>query len=232
MGVSVKTFLAVLGLVPMALSSPMVAGNVATNELVDTPIQEEVDLPNCRSGSACGYLQVNAYGVSTKHFCRCPRRLGSCGLHWDPQDGRSVTMGSDQFKFCGSTPSLQVCGRDEAAYTAAYILDKATFSMAGEQHHLHCYCPPPLGHIRSDVVEEVVNEEMILATVYTCSRLPVCTEETPCKEVAIGGGTALVYVKCRCPHESTCPTLGTSITPHSNTYPQGSAYSVHCHRQY
>ncbi|KAK8720591.1 hypothetical protein OTU49_013222 [Cherax quadricarinatus] len=230
MGLSVKTFLAVLGLVPVALGTPLVAGNVATNELVEPPpMQEEADLPLCRSGSACGYLQVNAYGVSTQQFCRCARTDGSCDMHWDPQDGHSITMGSDQFKFCRSPPPLHVCGRDETAYSAAFIFNKATFSMAGQQHLLHCFCPPPLAHVRADVVEDVVDGELLLATLHSCSRLEVCTEEAPCKEVSMGGGTPLVNPKCRCPRKTSCPTLGTTVAPHSNTYPQGSAYSVFCH---
>ncbi|XP_071540174.1 U-scoloptoxin(11)-Sm5a-like [Panulirus ornatus] len=232
MGVSVKTILTVLGLVPVAIGTPMVAGNVATNELIESPIQEETDAPYCRVGSACAYLQVNAYGVNSLHFCRCPPRLGSCGLHWDPQDGRSITMGSQQFKFCGSAPPVHVCGRDEEAYTAAFIFNKATFSVAGYVHRIHCYCPPPLAHIRSDIVEEVVDGELVMATVHSCSRLPPCTEETPCKEVSIGSGTALVNPKCRCPRDSSCPTLDSPVTPHSNSYPKGSTYSVHCQRQY
>ncbi|XP_042862089.1 U-scoloptoxin(11)-Sm5a-like [Penaeus japonicus] len=237
MGLSVRLSLCLVPLVllvslPPALGTPLVAGNVATNELIDPPPQEETDLAYCRSGSVCGYLQVNAYGVNAKQFCRCPSIAGACGLHWDPQDGRSITMGSEQFKFCGAPPPLHVCGRDEPSYSAAFIFDSATFSMSGEQHRLHCYCPPPMAHVRADMVEDVVDGELIMATVHACSRLPACAEETACKEVALASGTALVYPKCRCPREFSCPTLGTSVAPHSNNYPRGSAYSVFCQRRF
>lgn len=233
MGLGVRAAVAaLLLLVPVVFSTPLVTGNIATNELVESPVQDDMDLAYCRSGSACGYLQVNSYGVNSRQFCRCPRRSGACSLHWDPQDGRSVTMGSDQFKFCGSPPPLHVCSRDETAYTAAFIFNKATFMMAGEQHRLHCYCPPPLLHVREDMVEDVIDGELIMATVHVCSRLPPCTEDTPCKEVSLAGATSLVNPKCRCPRNYSCPTLGYSVTPHTNTYPEGTAYSVHCQQQY
>lgn len=74
-------------------------------------------------------------------------------------------------QFCGSPPPVHVCGRDEAAYTAAFIFNKATFSMAGEVHRILCYCPPPLAHLRSDMVEDVVDGELVMATVHSCSRV-------------------------------------------------------------
>ena len=56
------------------------------------------ELPLCIGTSACGIVQVNAFGVSSQHFCRCPRTTLPCQLNWDPQDGHSVTQGSNQFK--------------------------------------------------------------------------------------------------------------------------------------
>ncbi|XP_064093909.1 U-scoloptoxin(11)-Sm5a-like [Macrobrachium nipponense] len=232
MSVGMRAALAMLLLIPMVLGTPLVTGNVATNELIEPPVQEDLDLAYCRSGSACGYLQVNAYGVNARQFCRCPRREGTCSLHWDPQDGHSVTMGSDQYKFCGSPPSIHVCNRDETAYTAAYIFNKATFMMAGEHHRIHCYCPPPMAHLQDDMVEDVVDGELIMATVHVCSMLPLCAEDAPCKEVSLGGGASLVNPKCRCPRNLSCPTFGLSVTPHSNAYPEGKAYSVHCQKPY
>ncbi|KAK3876222.1 hypothetical protein Pcinc_018973 [Petrolisthes cinctipes] len=104
----------VLLLLPEALVSHLVSGSLDTNEIVDAPLPEELDLPQCRSSSACGYLQVNAFGVNSRQFCSCGRGQAGgrgcsrrdCGLHWDPEDGRSVTMGNQQFKGAGLHSSL------------------------------------------------------------------------------------------------------------------------------
>ncbi|XP_050701171.1 U-scoloptoxin(11)-Sm6a-like [Eriocheir sinensis] len=235
---SVAALATLLGLLlANARSAFLVTANVATNEILESPVQEDFNLPPCRNGAACGYLQVNAFGVSSRQFCSCRGyeggdrggvAAGRCGMAWDPEDGRSVTMGSLQYKYCGSPPPLRVCDREEAAYTAAFLFHKATFSMSEQRHVLHCYCPPPLTHVHSDVEEDVVGSELVMATIYSCSRLPPCMEGTPCKEVSVGEGTAFVYPKCRCPRQTACPTLTSAATPHSNSFPKGAAYSVHC----
>lgn len=235
---SVAALATVLGLLlANARSALLVNANVATNEILDAPVQEDFDLPPCRNGAACGYLQVNAFGVSSRQFCSCRGydggdrggvAAGSCGMVWDPEDGRSVTMGSQQFKYCGSPPPLHVCGREEAAYTAAYLFHKATFSLTEQRHTLHCYCPPPRTHVYSDMEEDVMGSELVTATIHSCSRLPPCMDGSSCKEVSVGDGTALVTPKCRCPRQASCPTFTSSAIPHSNSYPKGAAYSVYC----
>ncbi|KAK8389071.1 hypothetical protein O3P69_020803 [Scylla paramamosain] len=236
---SVAALATVLGLLlANARSALLVTANVATNEILDAPVQEDFDLPPCRNGAACGYIQVNAFGVSSRQFCSCRgfqggerggvAAAGACGMVWDPEDGRSVTMGSQQFKYCGSPPPLRVCGREEAAYTAGLLFHKATFSLTEERHVLHCYCQPPLSHLHSDVEEYVMGSNLVVDTIFTCSSMPPCMEGSACKEVSVGEGTALVNPKCRCPRQSSCPTLTSSAIPHSNSYPKGAAYSVHC----
>ncbi|KAK4289789.1 hypothetical protein Pmani_037261 [Petrolisthes manimaculis] len=137
--------------------------------------EEELDLPQCRSSSACGYLQVNAFGVNSRQFCSCGGGGGGGGggglglVGGEGSVGRrivaftgtlkmdvAVTMGNQQFKYCGPTPALRLCGRQEPAYTAAYLFTSPPSVLVGERHLLHCLCPPPRTHQRSDTLEEEV----------------------------------------------------------------------------
>ena len=70
------------------------------------------------------------------------------------------------FQYCGSHPRMQVCQKDEVAYTAAYIFDPTELIQA---HNLHCYCPPSRMHVRDKVNENIIDGNMILATDFTCS---------------------------------------------------------------
>ncbi|CAL4145049.1 unnamed protein product [Meganyctiphanes norvegica] len=222
--------LQLLCLTALNTATPMgVTGNLATNEIMELPPPQEVELPLCRAGSACGYVQVNAYGVNVKPFCRCPRRTPRCNLHWDPQDGRSVTTESEQYKFCDSAPKLHQCGRDERAYTMAMVFDN-NFMQIAEMHHLKCDCKSPRSHQQAEIIEDQVDDEMIMAIVSTCSQLPVCEEAMSCKEISFAQEATLVMNKCRCPRGLVCPTQGshTSSKPHTNTYPMGQAFSIYC----
>lgn len=94
-------------------------------------------------------------------------------------------------QYCGSPPLLRVCDREEAAYTAAFLFHKATFSMTEQRHILHCYCPPPFTHVHSDVEEDVQGTEMVMATIYSCSRVslwPLSRPFSPC--------IAVLYPRC------------------------------------
>ncbi|XP_076034788.1 U-scoloptoxin(11)-Sm5a-like [Oratosquilla oratoria] len=204
-------------------------GNMMTNEIYsDETMQEEPELPYCRRDSACGYLQVNALGVSSMQFCRCPKTYEPCSLTWDPEDGHSVTRASEQYKYCGPSPRLELCGPDQNAYTAAYLFDKSTFMTTGVLHELSCYCPSPAIHLRADMTEGVLGDEMVMATIHTCTRPHLCSVEEPCKEVSITGPTALVSKKCRCSQDLACPTLGPHLTSHTLSYSRGTAYSIYC----
>ncbi|XP_037077106.1 U-scoloptoxin(11)-Sm5a-like [Pollicipes pollicipes] len=74
-----------------------------TNEI--GPYPEKRGLTTCRRSAVCGLVQANAWGINTEAFCNCMGRE-PCPLHWDPEDGRSVTHGSNQYKYCQRAPEL------------------------------------------------------------------------------------------------------------------------------
>ena len=61
-------------------------------------------LMTCKRSAVCGLVQANAWGINAEKFCDCPGRQ-PCPLLWDPEDGRSVTHGSNQYKVSSRSPT-------------------------------------------------------------------------------------------------------------------------------
>ncbi|CAG0924112.1 unnamed protein product [Notodromas monacha] len=91
---------------------------VLTNEVASAiGDEEEESLPTCPRGAACAHVQANSRGINVVEYCQCKKGklakfLGlttfhDCPLTWDPEDGKSITQGSNQYKFLRPVVSSQ-----------------------------------------------------------------------------------------------------------------------------
>ncbi|XP_018026153.1 U-scoloptoxin(11)-Sm5a [Hyalella azteca] len=206
------------------------SGSLSNNEVYDS-IDESVEVPpDCARGAVCGLVEVNAFGVSSVPLCSCPRASAPCPLVWDQEDGRSVTVGPKQYKFCHQPNPLRVCGRSEKAYVSAFYLQPPSYQILSGSHRLICYCPASGHHLVPAHTQESFEDGMlVISSVHTCNQLPVCQSGSPCKEISVADSGSQVEVKCRCPRPLVCPTMSREVIPHSDNYNRGSGYSVHCH---
>ncbi|KAF2351559.1 hypothetical protein FHG87_017684 [Trinorchestia longiramus] len=222
----------VLVIVVVVAGSPA-SGSLSTNEVYDT-MDESSELPSeCAGGAVCGLVEVNAFGVNTIPLCTCARAGPPCPLVWDQEDGRSVTVGPKQYKYCQQPSPLRVCGRTEQAYVSTFYFQPPSYQTVSGSHRLLCYCPSSGHHLVPSRSEESFEEGVLaISTVHTCNQLPVCQVGSACKEISVAESGSQVEVKCRCPRPLVCPTLSREVVAHTDNYNRGTGYSVHCHLLY
>ncbi|XP_021962455.2 U-scoloptoxin(11)-Sm5a [Folsomia candida] len=221
--------------------------HLQTNQVEDMRYDDSVlDLPTCRDDSICGFLQANSHGINVQQRCACPGVGARCPLTWDTFDGHSVTMGSDQYKYCGAAPELKVCANMYTAYTSLMMYAKvkeedenmlsATSAEKDDEKlvlssdHLKCICPETHNYVlvhKGFSSPEVDTEAIHLS--YICSPLGTCSAGEPCKTLSSTPSQFLVQRKCNCPSGLRCPTETTKgIT--STLWNKGFSFEIRCQK--
>ncbi|XP_077544281.1 U-scoloptoxin(11)-Sm5a-like isoform X1 [Haemaphysalis longicornis] len=167
-------------------------------------------LPECTEQSACAYVQLNLAGINAEQLCRCPDGL-TCPLDWDPLDGRTVSHGNDQYKYCRRAPRLQRCMRDEVVYSTSVQMLMLTGIKLENTARLYCSCPPTHVFYRNQTSHQQYDNGLTVIHVNTlCKRPPTCepVEEDACMAISENFLTGAVFVKrdCACPAGMRCPT--------------------------
>ncbi|KAB7507809.1 hypothetical protein Anas_08526 [Armadillidium nasatum] len=143
-------------------------------------------------------------------------------------------MGSQQYKFCGPSPRLPMCKRSEPAYTHAIFFDQSTYDILGIMANLHCLCLPPRTHVFHESTDDVIENMHVLGTTHTCSLLPFCDFESPCKEISLARTSSIVTTNCQCRKGFVCPTLSTEASPNNlnENFANGKVFSILCQPWY
>ncbi|KAK2705641.1 hypothetical protein QYM36_015875 [Artemia franciscana] len=181
--------------------------NFEPNEINEVFVEETFDnLPFCTSRSACAFLQANARGVNQQRLCKCSNDE-ECPLTWDTSDGKSITQGSDQYKFCRKATRLQQCKARQMAYISISTVDKETETYRTRTEKLLCRCSENYYYQYHDMkVMDVDTETRVEEFLYKCLPLPVCASEQICKSITETHEAFLVKRRCNC--LSGCPTIG------------------------
>lgn len=185
--------------------------------------------------SVCAFLQANSKGVSSFSYCNCtsaddPRGTQTpCPLNWDPYDGKSITQSvSDQYKFCGSAPTLKICNSArKVAYTSYQYYDRFTGERRSLKDEIHCICPE--GHNYLDTKYRFFREGStdVVVTLYFCLPLQQCEVGAFCKDVTDIPGEFLVNPKCKCPEHLSCPTV-TNRGISTTVFGQAKVHNILC----
>jgi len=185
-------------------------------------------LPVCHQRVICAYLQTNARGINVKHLCRCPGNL-RCPTSWDPEDGRSVTQGSDQYKFCEEAPELKPCEASGLAYSSVDGYSAESGDLLFSSHHVHCACPAAakIVSLNTDYREDVDGIDLLENT-FVCEPLKMCEEQDSCKALAERPGSFFVTTQCTCPRGSSCPTLS-RYRIKTTQMGKGFIHEIRCH---
>lgn len=201
----------------------------ATNEITGYP-PEKRSLMTCKRSAVCGLVQANAWGINAESFCDCPGRK-PCPLLWDPEDGRSVTHGSNQYKYCQQAPELLECSPGQQAMTDELVSYRD--EQQGMAHHEYIHCRCPAGHQlkQTDSQWQETEDSDIMFTKKACTQMPQCEIGQHCKFVTHSDstthGTSLVQVNCACAPHQTCPTL-TDRFIDKQPFGRGSLHSILC----
>lgn len=168
------------------------------------------ELPECLAQSVCGYVQLNVAGVNSEQLCRCPDDV-RCPLVWDPLDGRTVSHGNDQYKYCERSPRLSVCSTEEVVYSSYVEMSFATSGKLVNTAHVHCLCPPT--HIfaqNQTKFHQYNNGVTSMAVSSLCKPPPICepVEADACMAISESFLTGTTFLKrdCACPIGRYCPS--------------------------
>ncbi|KAF0314177.1 hypothetical protein FJT64_015357 [Amphibalanus amphitrite] len=155
----------------------------------------------CRPAAVCAVVQANAWGVSRQQLCRCPGRQ-RCPLHWDNEDGHSVTHGSSQYK----APALAPCAEGQPAMTDELVtyLDPGTPMEHHEQ--LHCRCSAGRRLLQTDSQWQELPDGELIRAEHSCVQMPVCRPGQHCKFITRTPQSSLVQVNCACAGRLSCPS--------------------------
>ncbi|CAG2175369.1 unnamed protein product, partial [Oppiella nova] len=126
-------------------------------------------LPECiDERSVCGYVQLNSMGISSQPLCKC-RGGVQCPMMWNPMDGRTVSHGNDQYKYCNRAPRLNYCGKEEIVYTTYLETSMLTMRTLMNTNHIHCLCPAHHLFVRNDTkFHDLDDGTSIIGTTFQC----------------------------------------------------------------
>ncbi|XP_054168960.1 uncharacterized protein LOC128966170 [Oppia nitens] len=174
-------------------------------------------LPECMDDkSVCGYVQLNNMGISWQPICRC--RGGGhggsgggggvqCPMMWNPMDGRTISHGNDQYKYCNRAPILKHCGKDDIVYTSYLETSYLTMDINVNTNHIHCQCPGHHLFVRNGTTfDDIDDTTAIIATQYQCKTPPVCSLAEACMGITESPHSRFVTRNCVCPLGTFCPT--------------------------
>ncbi|XP_023222211.1 uncharacterized protein LOC111623746 [Centruroides sculpturatus] len=168
--------------------------------------REFKDLPLCERNTVCGYVQLNRRGVSSIELCRCPDE--SCPLIWDLMDGRTIAHGNDQYKYCSSSPQLELCNTHDTVYSSYVEMSALTGQTLISNIYVHCVCPPTyLFTPNNTVFHQYQNGIMAIRTSYLCKPPPLCGLGDTCMAITetYSDENSFVTRKCACPLGYFCP---------------------------
>ncbi|KAF0290015.1 hypothetical protein FJT64_011732 [Amphibalanus amphitrite] len=203
-----------------------------SNELREYPeAPEKRGLMTCRRSAVCGLVQANAWGINAEKFCDCPGRQ-SCPLLWDPEDGRSVTHGSNQYKYCRQAPALSVCSPGQQAMTDELVSYRDERLSMAHHEFIHCRCPAGHQLKQIDTQWSETDDSDVMVTTKACTKMPQCSPGQHCKFVTQSSDkasevTTLVQVNCACAPSQTCPTR-TEHKIETQAFGHGSLHSILC----
>nr|P0DQA1.1 RecName: Full=U-scoloptoxin(11)-Sm6a; Short=U-SLPTX(11)-Sm6a; Flags: Precursor [Scolopendra morsitans] len=189
-------------------------------------------LPVCRENAICAFLQQNAIDSKVTPLPTCTCSGGNtCSESWN-EDGKSLTMGSKQFKFCSNVPESvkHNCDAEEKAFTAIFEEDKETKKHLAYYGFLHCICPEDSDYVEIDKPEKEEGDKLIRTENFRCEKLKTCGANDRCHSLAIGGDRQIVYRECNCPEGKQCPFDPESAydTEHKVTTTDYTTYLMRC----
>ncbi|CAG0892823.1 unnamed protein product [Cyprideis torosa] len=166
----------------------------------------------CTKDTACAFLQANMFGVSHLQYCECPGSR-ACPLIWDSEDGRSITQGSDQYKFCETVSPVKHhrCNPHEIAHISQSYFNKTTDEHVFTRVHLFCTCPGSSRYTMQDMREGNDRDFEVVTSIDRCAPIPPCEWNTPCKTVSVTEELSLVSAVCSCPNSLSCPSNGVTM---------------------
>ncbi|XP_064456335.1 U-scoloptoxin(11)-Ssd3a-like [Ornithodoros turicata] len=187
------------------------------------------ELPECLPRSVCGYVQLNLAGVNAEPLCRC-RAGNECPLVWDPLDGRTVSHGNDQYKYCERAPRLSTCTTEEVVYSSRSFI--TTSGSMANVVRIHCLCPPThifaRNHTKFHQSDDGITSMVVTSL---CKPPPMCNPVGTDACMAISEsyvtGTKLLKRDCACPVGYYCPG-DIRLAAERVEMPKGAYYLINC----
>ncbi|RWS10704.1 hypothetical protein B4U79_14835 [Dinothrombium tinctorium] len=190
--------------------------------------KKDSDIPECvDSKGVCGYLQLNAFGISTQAICRCRNGI-TCPLVWDPFDSRTISHGNDQYKYCTEAPKLRPCTEDDMAFTTYTEMSSLTMETLVNNNQVHCHCPAKYLLVRNSTqFHEFNNVVSVIATTSLCKPPPRCELKDICMAITESAYSSFVTRKCSCPLGTFCP-IDIRLASDRIDLDKGSYYTMQC----
>nr|P0DPZ7.1 RecName: Full=U-scoloptoxin(11)-Sa3a; Short=U-SLPTX(11)-Sa3a; Flags: Precursor [Scolopendra alternans] len=192
-------------------------------------------IPTCREASFCAFLQINPIDSNLDVLPTCTCTGGTtCSHSWDPNDGKSITEGHRQFKFCSNVLDTikHECSAEEKALTGIFEEDKVTKIHLAYYGFLHCICPDHSDYPENSYneTETVEGDKKIITEYYHCEQFKTCKSDDTCHALAIGETKKIYYKDCNCPEGQTCPFELNSAykTEYKETTDKFTTYSMRC----
>ncbi|XP_053214145.1 U-scoloptoxin(11)-Sm5a-like [Panonychus citri] len=189
--------------------------------------EDQSNLPECSHDySVCGYVELNNMGISSQSICQCKDFI-SCPESFDRFDGRTLSHGLNQYKYCQEAPRLKKCSHDEIVYSSIIEYDE-NFQLINSDNRIHCECPPRHIFVRNSTNTHTrPNGETIIKTLLKCSLPKICKPQENCMTISQSSHSTFIKKLCNCPMDSFCPT-DTRYAAEVMDFTKGSAFSMNC----
>uniref|UniRef100_A0A646QCQ6 SLPTX11 n=1 Tax=Hemiscolopendra marginata TaxID=943146 RepID=A0A646QCQ6_9MYRI len=166
------------------------------------------ELPFCYENSTCAQLQKNNIGINVLKICECEN--GTCPLLWNSTDGRSITHGNDQYKYCEAAPTdLSVCNSTQEAFYTKYLYDRKYGDILIWYSRIKCTCPKDHGYksIEYDAYNSYNDRYFSAFMNSSCQKLNTCAEGETCRSGWMTTGqNYFEEALCECPENLKCPS--------------------------
>nr|P0DQA4.1 RecName: Full=Kappa-scoloptoxin(11)-Ssd1b; Short=Kappa-SLPTX(11)-Ssd1b; AltName: Full=Toxin SSD282; Flags: Precursor [Scolopendra dehaani] len=164
---------------------------------------KDIILDTCHQNAACAHIQMHLKETYVDELCKCGRGE-ECPIHWDPNDGHSITQAYNQWKFCSPiSQDLPVCTREQTAREFSYEMNPVSKKVQMFMF-FNCLCPENHFYEFFNEREETGGGQLAIIE-ERCEKVKQCEKTQICQKIETFQGKFLFkHVKCFCPGNQNC----------------------------